>query len=127
MGQRPVSKRYVSKAQREINAWRGISEPAEGVRPGRAMADLIPESLNRLRMRNVFTEEEICSAWGEIVGPVLAPHTRPSGLRRGVLLVNVVQPTVHYTIQGMKGLLLERLQERFGSTRVQEIRFRLGS
>jgi len=120
-------KRYVSAAQRAIDEWRGIAEPAEGMRPGRAMADLVPEALNRMRMRNTFTEEEICSAWGEIVGPVLAPHTRPSGLRRGVLLVSVVQPTVHYTIQGMKPLLLERLQQRFGATRVQDLRFRLGS
>ena len=120
-------RRHVSAAQRVINQWRGIAEPAEGVRPGRPVADLVPEALNRLRMRSSFTEEEICAAWGEIVGPVLAPHTRPSGLRRGVLLVSVVQPTVHYTIQGMKQLLLERLQERFGATRVQDLRFRLGS
>lgn len=110
-----------------IDEWRGITEPAGGLRPGRPLADLVPEALNRLRMRSSFTEEEICAAWGEIVGPVLSPHTRPSGLRRGVLFVSVVQPTVHYTIQGMKPILLERLQERFGAARVQELRFRLGS
>jgi predicted nucleic acid-binding Zn ribbon protein len=124
--QKHSKKRYVSAAQRAINEWRGIAEPAEGMRNGRPIADLVPEAMNRLRMRTTFTEEEICAAWEEIVGPVLAPHTHPSGLRRGVLLVSVVQPTVHYTIQGMKKMLLERLQERFGAVRVQDLRFRMG-
>ena len=91
------------------------------------MEDLIPETLGALKLRNTYTEEEICSAWREIVGPVLAPHTRPTGLRRGVLLVSVPQATVHYSIQGMKATLLQRLQDRFGSTRVQDIQFRVGT
>jgi len=90
------------------------------------MTDLIPEALEGLRVRNAFTEEEICAAWSEIVGSVLAPHTRPSGLKRGVLHVLVVQPTIHYSINGMKPTLLKRLQDRFGSTRVQDIRFQVG-
>jgi len=124
---RPIRKRYISHHQHTIDEWRGLSEAPEGLRLERAMEDLIPETLTKLKMRNAYTEEEICSAWEVVVGAQLAKHTRPSGLRRGVLQVSVSQSTVHYAIQGMKSTLLTRLQEKFGTAQVQDIHFRMGS
>ena len=66
-------------------------------------------------------------AWAEAVGPEFALLTRPNGLRRGVLEVEVtgavlLQGLAHYH----KRKLLERLRERLPGTTLTDLRFRAG-
>jgi predicted nucleic acid-binding Zn ribbon protein len=67
-------------------------------------------------------------AWVDAAGPEIAPHTRPNGLRRGVLEVLVTSPVLlqelaHYH----KRKLLERLRERLPGTTLTDLRFRTGA
>jgi predicted nucleic acid-binding Zn ribbon protein len=67
-------------------------------------------------------------AWAEAAGPEIAPHTRPNGMRRGVLEVDVTSPVLlqelaHYH----KRKLLERLRERLPGTTLTDLRFRAGT
>ena len=65
------------------------------------------------------------AAWEEAVGDFVARHSQPVGVNRKVLLVQVLQPAVHYTLERMKGQILERLQARFGKDHIRDIRFRI--
>ena len=71
-------------------------------------------------------ESEVLQAWKEVVGPFYAAHSLPSQLRDGVLVVRVLQPTVHFEMDRSKGQIVEKLRARFGSRVVRELRFRLG-
>jgi predicted nucleic acid-binding Zn ribbon protein len=66
-------------------------------------------------------------AWAEAAGPEHAPHTRVSGLRRGVLEVEVanavlLQELAHYH----KRRLLEQLRGRLPEVTLTDLRFRAG-
>ncbi len=67
-------------------------------------------------------------AWAEAAGPEFAEHTRVSGLRRGVLEVEVnsavlLQELAHFH----KRRLLEQLRGRLPGTTVNDLRFRNGA
>ena len=71
-------------------------------------------------------ESEVLQAWQEIVGPFFAAHSLPSQLREGVLIVRVLQPTVHFEMDRSKGQIIAKLKARFGARIVRDMRFRLG-
>jgi predicted nucleic acid-binding Zn ribbon protein len=72
-------------------------------------------------------EEEIIAAWAEIVGDFFARHSRPVRLHQGVLVVNVLQPTVLYELDRQwKSVILAKLKTRFGGKLLKELRFRVG-
>ncbi|MFV1995671.1 MAG: DciA family protein, partial [Verrucomicrobiales bacterium] len=54
-------------------------------------------------------------------------HSRPLKVQRRVLFVQVLQPTLHYEFERtLKKQLLEKIKQRFGSSRITDIRFTLG-
>ena len=112
---------------RIIAEWRGLPEqpfPTDTSQPaGRAVAQI----LSKLGLQTRVQEEEIKAAWKEVVGEFLALHSSPASLSNGVLVVHVLQPTVHFELDRVwKKTLLEKLQARFGKRLLKEIRFRLG-
>ena len=71
-------------------------------------------------------EEEVKRAWKEIVGEFLASHSTPASLKQGVLIVRVLQPTLHYEFdRNCRPQILAKLRERFGKS-VRDLRFRIG-
>jgi predicted nucleic acid-binding Zn ribbon protein len=93
----------------------------------KALSDEVAPALEKLGMNVVIDTEDILNAWCDIVPPIIAGNTRPSGLRNGCLEISVLQSSIHYTLEReMKPHLLNRLQSLFGRRHIREIRFRLG-
>jgi predicted nucleic acid-binding Zn ribbon protein len=112
---------------RIIAEWRGLPEepfPKDTAAPA---GNIVESVLGKLGLKTRIREEEIKTAWQEIVGDFLCKHSAPAALENGTLIVHVLQPTVHYELERVwKRKLLLKLQERFGRPTVREIRFRLG-
>lgn len=109
-----------------IAEWRCMPAPRK-MAPPKALADEVAPALEKLGMNAVIGEEDILSAWCDIVPPIIAGNTRPSGLRDGCLEISVLQSAIHYTLEReMKPHLLKRLQSLFGRRHIRKIRFRLG-
>ncbi len=90
---------------------------------GAVLQTLAPQ----LGLESRLLEEEILTAWAEVVGPFFAAHSRPSRIQQGTLLVQVLQPTVLYELDRQwKAAIVAKLRERFGDRRVQTVKFRLG-
>jgi predicted nucleic acid-binding Zn ribbon protein len=111
--------------QRVLQDWRGLAENAEPadrcVTAGEALKKLLP----RLGLTERLNEKEVQDAWLEIVGEFLATHSVPASLKDGVLIVQVIQPTVRYELdRTWKPEVLKKLQARFGKKAVKEVRFR---
>lgn len=67
-------------------------------------------------------------AWAEAVGPAAAPHTRLSGVRRGVFEVAVNDGVLLQELaQFQKRRLLEALRVRLPGRTIADLRFRAGS
>ncbi|MEY4482750.1 MAG: hypothetical protein RL693_202 [Verrucomicrobiota bacterium] len=122
--------RFVTRQQRLrhnlITDWRGLEDGPLLDSPAVGMDSLIPAILKSWKLDERLHEEELSAAWLEMVGDFIAKHTAPDGLKRGVLMVRVLQPAVHHTLMMEKGRLLKRMQERFGKDTVKEVRFRHG-
>lgn len=111
--------------QRVLEEWRGLAD-----RPPRAdrctlVADALKKLLPKLGLSERLNEQEVMAAWREIVGDFLAGHSTPVSMREGVLLVQVLQPTVRYELdRTWKPEILRKLKDRFGAKTVREVRFR---
>ncbi len=87
---------------------------------------VIGSTLKKLGLKDRFDEDQVKAAWREIVGEFVAQNSQPIGMNRKALLVQVLQPAVHYTLERMKGQILEKMQARFGRENIREVRFRIG-
>lgn len=116
-----------SLRKRAIAEWRGYSEP----RPlldhhFQPLSALVGKTMQGLGLGELVRESEVLEAWKEIAGDFFALHSSPSKLKDGVLYVRVLQPSIHFEIERVKGLIVEKLKKRFGARVVRELRFRLG-
>ncbi|MEA3188485.1 MAG: hypothetical protein QOD99_2315 [Chthoniobacter sp.] len=113
--------------QRILGEWRGLPEREPRPERAQSVGQALEGVMRKLGLKDRLTESQILSAWPEIVGEWFAQHTCPSALRDRVLIVQVIQPTVHYELDRMwKPQILAKLRERFGSRVVRDVKFRVG-
>ena len=112
---------------RLIQEWRGLPEPASKPDRQTTAADVIAKVMASLGLGERLRQEEVLGAWREIVGDFIASHAAPQRLDKGVLIVQVLQPTMHYELDRVwKPQILKKMKDRFGTRTVKEIRFRVG-
>ena len=109
-----------------IAEWRGL--PSDPPAPDRthSTAELLPKVMQKLGLRERLHENEVLAAWKKVVGEFIAAHSCPMALRDGVLYVHVLQPSLHYELDRVKGDILRKLKQRFGTKLIRELRFRIG-
>jgi predicted nucleic acid-binding Zn ribbon protein len=113
--------------KRAIEEWRGLPEPDGNADRTLPVRDVLAQLAPKLGLEARLREEEIIAAWVEIVGDFFAKHSRPVRLYQGMLVVNVLQPTVLYELDRQwKSVVLAKLKTRFGGKIIKDIRFRLG-
>ena len=89
--------------------------------------ELLPKLMQRLGLRERLQETEVIEAWAKIVGDFIAAHSAPVALREGVLYVRVLQPALHYELEQVSKIdILRKLNQRFGSKTIRDVRFRIG-
>jgi len=114
---------YIRK--RVLQDWRGLPEQPE--RPERCIpvTEALKKLLPKLGLTDRLNEQEVQAAWKEIVGDFLAEHSQPVSMRDGIVIIQVLQPTVRYELdRSWKPEILRKLKARFGAKTVKEIRFR---
>jgi predicted nucleic acid-binding Zn ribbon protein len=124
-----VSRFFMPKSLRKrvIEEWRGLPESEEKLDRTLSIREVLVQLAPKLGLEARLREEEIISAWVEIVGDFFARHSRPVRLHQGLLVVNVLQPTVLYELDRQwKSLILAKLKKRFSGKLIRELRFRLG-
>jgi predicted nucleic acid-binding Zn ribbon protein len=107
--------------------WRGLPATPFVTDTARPVGEAVIKLMAQLGLKDRLREDEVLGAWREIVGEFVANHSAPQRLKDGVLLVRVLQPTVHYELDRIwKREILEKLKKRFGARTVREIKFRIG-
>lgn len=111
--------------KRVIEEWRGLPDEPEDPERCVLAADALKKLLPKLGLTERLNEQEVQAAWRSIVGDFLADHSVPVSMRDGLLIVQVLQPTVRYELdRTWKSEILRKLKARFGARTVKEIRFR---
>lgn len=119
-----------SPREQALAALRGIDlAPLEKIRerPAKAVGDVLPQVLGKLRMDKRQDESEILRAWQHLIDPVVAAHAQPTGLNKGTLFVTVDSSVwLDEIVRYRRKEILTRLQTAFGREMIQRISFRVG-
>lgn len=91
-----------------------------------SVGKLVGQVLGDLGLDGVALAHRIGTQWPEIVGPQIAAHCRPLGIRGGVLELQVDSPVWSQQLQLRKTDLLAKLAEHFGNEAPRELRFQVG-
>jgi hypothetical protein len=111
---------------RIIAEWRGLPEhrfPRHNAKPVSALLDKV---MTELGLGERLREEEVLSAWHDVVGTFISQHSTPSRLVQGVLHVRVLQPSMLYELdRTLRPEIVRKLKQRFGRA-VRDVKFRVG-
>jgi len=125
-----VSNRIPTYAQRRrhamVSAWRGVDEGPILDLPALSVADLVGKIVAQAGIADRMKLEEVLAAWREIVGDFLFQHSRPDSILRGVLMVRVLQPTVHHALAMERTRILKKLQTQLKSAGIKDVRLKHG-
>lgn len=113
--------------QQLLQEWRLLPEKSLG-KDFQPVSRLLEKQIAELGLTERMVEDQLVEAWNDAVGKPIADLSKPVQLKRGQLVVAVAQPALLYDLERFhKQEILRRMQERFGSGTVREIRFRVGS
>ena len=125
-----MSNRLPTASQRRrhalISAWRGVDEGPIIELPTLNVSDLVGKVVSQAGIGDRMKLEEVLSAWRDIVGDFLFQHSRPDSIQRGVLMVRVLQPTVHHALAMERPRILKRLQTLMKSAGIKDVRLKHG-
>jgi hypothetical protein len=125
-----MSNRIPTYAQRRrhamVSAWRGVDEGPILDLPALSVADLVGKIVAQAGIADRMKLEEVLAAWREIVGDFLFQHSRPDSILRGVLMVRVLQPTVHHALAMERTRILKKLQTQLKSAGIKDVRLKHG-
>ncbi|MFD2158723.1 DUF721 domain-containing protein [Rubritalea tangerina] len=82
--------------------------------------------LKEVGVQGGMDEERLRQAWTKVAGDFVAKHAEPESLKRGVLVLKVVQPSMRFHLEQMKGKLLKNLRDELGEGVVKQVRFKVG-
>jgi hypothetical protein len=123
----PRYRKYRGVKDRALSEFRGYREPDDTTAFAHDdINEVIGKTLKKLGLKNRFDEDQVRVAWEEVVGDFVSKNSQPMGVNRKVLLIQVLQPAVHYTLERMKGQILQKMQARFGKENIRDVRFRIG-
>ena len=119
-----------SPKERALAELRGVDlAPLEKIRerPAKAVGDVLPQILSKLRMEQRQGETEILRAWQHSIDPTIAAHAQPTGVNKGTLYVTVDSSVwLDEIVRYRRKEILDRLQNCFGRELIQRISFRVG-
>lgn len=90
------------------------------------VGSLLGQVLDELGLETASQAFRVGESWSDAVGPEVAQHSRPIGLRGGVLEVSVDSSVWCQQLQMKRREILGALAERMGDDAPQDLRFRLG-
>jgi predicted nucleic acid-binding Zn ribbon protein len=93
-----------------------------------SLQDLLPSALGKIGQVYQERGDILMASWPEVIGPKLAPMTRPYSFKDGVLYVSVSNSTLYSLLeQHEKKKLLQILRRRFPKMKIYNIYFRMGT
>ena len=92
-----------------------------------AIGSLIPKLLEEIGLDEAGDGVRLLKIWDEALGPELAPHCRPEGIRRGVIRARVRDSSWMQRLQMEKPRVLAALRAELGDAANGDLRLRIGS
>ncbi|AMV73137.1 hypothetical protein JCM30471_15480 [Desulfuromonas carbonis] len=100
--------------------------PRPRLRRAAGIGGVLQGLLQQKGMSERLREYRAWQVWNEVVGPQIAAHAQPCGIRDGILEIRVDQPVWMQQLQLLKPKLLARLNERLGAALFRDLFLRRG-
>lgn len=88
--------------------------------------DWVDSILSSLKIADGIEEGRIREGWKAVAGEFVAGQTEVVSLKRGVLVLRVLQPTMRFHLEQSRGSLLQNVRRELGPSAVREIRLITG-
>lgn len=108
---------------RLLEEWRGVPEPKQTRNTAKVIGDIVPGLMDSLGLSERYGAEEIARVWTQVVGHPLCLQAVPTKLKHRTLHIRMIQPTIHFVLEGMREELLAKMQERLGKDRILSLKF----
>ncbi|MDF1751141.1 MAG: DUF721 domain-containing protein [Verrucomicrobiales bacterium] len=123
---RPRKRKKPTATETALAQLRGYWEPRDLSEYSHEMTKVVESAMKSMGLQDRFNEEQVFEAWSTLVTPFIAEHARPVSLDRKVLYIQVLHSSIHYELERMKGQILAKMQNAFGSNNIRDVKFRLG-
>ncbi len=123
---RKASKPINRRRAEVISEWRGAVDPPNPERNITNAGAWIDKLMEQVGLAEGLEIEEIRSTWRKITDDFIASHTEPVSLKKGVLCLRVVQPSMRHHLMQMQGQLKKKLQEKLGEKKIRDLKILLG-
>jgi len=87
---------------------------------------ILDEIIKRYGLEGKVMEYKLSVHWKDIVGEIIASHTRPAGIRYKKLKILVDSPVWLQEISFYKHEIIEKINRHFGKTLVTKVYFKIG-
>ena len=91
------------------------------------IGDVIGTVIETYRQQPERELARIWDLWDDIVGKMVAEHTRPKAFKGKLLLVTVTNSTWIHHLQFSKKNIIDTINQAYGEDVLDDIRFKLGS
>lgn len=88
----------------------------------KSFKSLFPDVLNDFNIEKLFTVEALVSQWPEIAGELLATHSIPDRIYKGVLFLAVDHSVYGNEIILMKDVILKKIASLYGKGLVRSVK-----
>ena len=88
------------------------------------LGEVIQELLKLYRLEDKLDEVKLMSSWQEVVGDMIAKHTKDLYIRRSTLFVILDSPALKNELSYSKTQIKESLNEAVGRDVIEEVVFR---
>ena len=87
---------------------------------------ILNQVIGKIEKQGPGKKEIILEAWGRVVGEKAAYHSRPVGIKKGVLTIEVDSSAWLYALNLKKAGIIEDIKRGLEKYKIRDIRFRMG-
>jgi len=85
------------------------------------LAQLLGDAMRSTGLGKRLQEYQAVEAWPEVVGELVAEHSKATSIREGTLFVDVTSSVWMQELQLLRGEIIERLNEYLGRSYVKQV------
>lgn len=108
-----------------LRQWRHGDPVKDPMRNIAHASESLDKILEEVGAAGGLEEKQLIDAWQRVAGDFIAKNAKPESLKKGVLVLRVVQPTLKFQLEQMKGKLLQNFRRELGDGVVKVITLRI--
>lgn len=109
-----------------LKQWRFADPVKDPNRNIHSASEHLDKLLKEVGVTGGMEQERLLDAWQAVAGDFIAKNATPESLKRGILVLRVLQPSMRFHLEQMKGKLMQNLKRELGVGVVKQIRFKIG-